>query len=197
MCFHSLYNMSHMSPYYMNEEGEDNPFICSSNKDNGMLPCSKVPPLMEGVECTLNASPLGHAYSGLDGTGNSSCFNWNQYYTECKPGELNPHKGAVNFDNIGYAWIAIFQVSCSWNVVCNPDHFHVTDGLFVERFGNGNALVSVIVLFPKVKGPSYSKDRWGFLQLFITRFSSWKDKVLLSTLQPHQIIESSLSKCLF
>lgn len=159
MCLHSLYNMSHMSPYYMNEEGEDNPFICSSNKDNGMLPCSKVPPLMEGVECTLNASPLGHAYSGLDGTGNSSCFNWNQYYTECKPGELNPHKGAVNFDNIGYAWIAIFQVSCSWNVVCNPDHFHVTDGLFVERFGNGNALVSVIVLFPEVKGPSYSKDR--------------------------------------
>uniref|UniRef100_A0A673IMH6 Ion transport domain-containing protein n=1 Tax=Sinocyclocheilus rhinocerous TaxID=307959 RepID=A0A673IMH6_9TELE len=97
-------------PYYMNEEGEDNPFICSSNKDNGMLRCSQVPPLKEGVECTLIASPPGHAYSGLDGTGNSSCVNWNQYYSECKPGELNPHKGAVNFDNIGYAWIAIFQV---------------------------------------------------------------------------------------
>ncbi|XP_016361543.1 voltage-dependent T-type calcium channel subunit alpha-1H-like isoform X2 [Sinocyclocheilus anshuiensis] len=106
----ALYNLSHMSPYYMNEEGEDNPFICSSNKDNGMLRCSQVPPLKEGVECTLNASPPGHAYSGLDGTGNSSCVNWNQYYSECKPGELNPHKGAVNFDNIGYAWIAIFQV---------------------------------------------------------------------------------------
>uniref|UniRef100_A0A8C1LNS4 Voltage-dependent T-type calcium channel subunit alpha-1H n=1 Tax=Cyprinus carpio TaxID=7962 RepID=A0A8C1LNS4_CYPCA len=106
----ALYNLSHMSPYYMNEEGEDNPFICSTNKENGMLRCSQVPPLKEGVECTLNASPPGHAYSGLDGTGNNSCVNWNQYYNVCKPGELNPHKGAVNFDNIGYAWIAIFQV---------------------------------------------------------------------------------------
>uniref|UniRef100_A0A8C2J4G3 Voltage-dependent T-type calcium channel subunit alpha-1H n=1 Tax=Cyprinus carpio TaxID=7962 RepID=A0A8C2J4G3_CYPCA len=97
-------------PYYMNEEGEDNPFICSTNKENGMLRCSQVPPLKEGVECTLSASPPGHAYSGLDGTGNNSCVNWNQYYNVCEPGELNPHKGAVNFDNIGYAWIAIFQV---------------------------------------------------------------------------------------
>uniref|UniRef100_A0A8C2J298 Calcium channel, voltage-dependent, T type, alpha 1H subunit a n=1 Tax=Cyprinus carpio TaxID=7962 RepID=A0A8C2J298_CYPCA len=108
-CF-ILYNLSHMSPYYMNEEGEDNPFICSTNKENGMLRCSQVPPLKEGVECTLSASPPGHAYSGLDGTGNNSCVNWNQYYNVCEPGELNPHKGAVNFDNIGYAWIAIFQV---------------------------------------------------------------------------------------
>uniref|UniRef100_A0A8C1BEH0 Calcium channel, voltage-dependent, T type, alpha 1H subunit a n=1 Tax=Cyprinus carpio carpio TaxID=630221 RepID=A0A8C1BEH0_CYPCA len=106
----ALYNLSHMSPYYMNEEGEDNPFICSTNKENGMLRCSQVPPLKEGVECTLSASPPGHAYSGLDGTGNNSCVNWNQYYNVCEPGELNPHKGAVNFDNIGYAWIAIFQV---------------------------------------------------------------------------------------
>ncbi|XP_043089771.1 voltage-dependent T-type calcium channel subunit alpha-1H isoform X2 [Puntigrus tetrazona] len=105
----ALYNLSHMTPYYMNEEGEDNPFICSSNKENGMLRCNEVPLLKEGaVECTLNASSLGH---GLDGTGNSnSCVDWNQYYSECKPGEFNPHKGAVNFDNIGYAWIAIFQV---------------------------------------------------------------------------------------
>uniref|UniRef100_A0A672NHZ5 Calcium channel, voltage-dependent, T type, alpha 1H subunit a n=1 Tax=Sinocyclocheilus grahami TaxID=75366 RepID=A0A672NHZ5_SINGR len=115
----ALYNLSHMSPYYMNEEGEDNPFICSSNKDNGMLRCSQVPPLKEGVECTLNASPPGHAYSGLDGTGNSSCVNWNQYYSECKPGELNPHKGAVNFDNIGYAWIAIFQNITVVYTVCS------------------------------------------------------------------------------
>lgn len=40
-----------------------------------------------------------------------SCVNWYQYYNECRAGELNPHKGAINFDNIGYAWIAIFQVN--------------------------------------------------------------------------------------
>ncbi|TRY59084.1 hypothetical protein DNTS_008394 [Danionella cerebrum] len=105
-----LYNLSFMSPYYMNEDGEDSPFICSSNKENGMLRCSQVPPLKDDVECSLNASALGHAYSSPNGTGDSNCINWNQYYSECKPGLLNPHKGAVNFDNIGYAWIAIFQV---------------------------------------------------------------------------------------
>ncbi|KAG5832556.1 hypothetical protein ANANG_G00292390, partial [Anguilla anguilla] len=38
------------------------------------------------------------------------CINWNQYYTRCYTGDRNPHKGAINFDNIGYAWIVIFQV---------------------------------------------------------------------------------------
>uniref|UniRef100_A0AAR2LZE7 Ion transport domain-containing protein n=1 Tax=Pygocentrus nattereri TaxID=42514 RepID=A0AAR2LZE7_PYGNA len=92
------------------DEGEDSPFICSSEKENGMLRCRDVPRLREGeTECTLNVTP-GHAYFSTDGSNRNSCVNWNQYYSVCRPGELNPHKGAVNFDNIGYAWIAIFQV---------------------------------------------------------------------------------------
>ncbi|XP_029707010.1 voltage-dependent T-type calcium channel subunit alpha-1I-like isoform X3 [Takifugu rubripes] len=38
------------------------------------------------------------------------CVNWNQYYTRCHTGHSNPHKEAINFDNIAYAWIVIFQV---------------------------------------------------------------------------------------
>uniref|UniRef100_A0AAZ3PM89 Ion transport domain-containing protein n=1 Tax=Oncorhynchus tshawytscha TaxID=74940 RepID=A0AAZ3PM89_ONCTS len=45
---------------------------------------------------------------GLGGPG--LCVNWNQYYTRCHTGHSNPHKGAINFDNIAYAWIVIFQV---------------------------------------------------------------------------------------
>uniref|UniRef100_A0A4W5JEZ6 Ion transport domain-containing protein n=1 Tax=Hucho hucho TaxID=62062 RepID=A0A4W5JEZ6_9TELE len=45
-----------------------------------------------------------------DGPIGGGCVNWYQYYNVCRAGELNPHKGAINFDNIGYAWIAIFQV---------------------------------------------------------------------------------------
>ena len=41
----------------------------------------------------------------------SECVDWNQYYTECKPGEMNPFDGAISFDNIGLAWVAIFLVS--------------------------------------------------------------------------------------
>ncbi|KAG7460011.1 hypothetical protein MATL_G00216650 [Megalops atlanticus] len=105
------YNLSFLSPYYKQEEGEDNPFICSSSRDNGMLRCRNLPPLKEGgEECSLDLSPDTLALYGLEAPGRNGCVNWNQYYTVCKPGELNPHKGAVNFDNIGYAWIAIFQV---------------------------------------------------------------------------------------
>uniref|UniRef100_A0AAQ5XZ08 Voltage-dependent T-type calcium channel subunit alpha n=1 Tax=Amphiprion ocellaris TaxID=80972 RepID=A0AAQ5XZ08_AMPOC len=94
----TMYNLS-INPYYMSEEGEDSPFICSAPRENGMLRCHDVPAFTEGkAECSL---------SGADVNG---CVNWNQYYNVCRPGQLNPHKGAVNFDNIGYAWIAIFQV---------------------------------------------------------------------------------------
>uniref|UniRef100_A0A8C6UNT3 Calcium channel, voltage-dependent, T type, alpha 1H subunit a n=1 Tax=Neogobius melanostomus TaxID=47308 RepID=A0A8C6UNT3_9GOBI len=90
--------------YYLDEEGEDSPFICSAPRENGMLRCSDVPRQVEGgVECSLSASGVGVASA-------NNCVNWNQYYNVCRPGQLNPHKGAVNFDNIGYAWIAIFQV---------------------------------------------------------------------------------------
>ncbi|KAM9494664.1 voltage-dependent T-type calcium channel subunit alpha-1H isoform 1-T1 [Clarias gariepinus] len=102
-----LYNLSFMSPYFMHEDGEEDPFICSAII-NGMVKCTDVPRYREGeMECNLNAS-LGHTLSGPDTR--NGCVNWNQYYSECLPGESNPHKGAVNFDNIGYAWIAIFQV---------------------------------------------------------------------------------------
>uniref|UniRef100_A0A669BYR7 Calcium channel, voltage-dependent, T type, alpha 1H subunit a n=1 Tax=Oreochromis niloticus TaxID=8128 RepID=A0A669BYR7_ORENI len=89
------------------DEGEDSPFICSAPRENGMRRCKDVPPSSkDGLECTLPASVVIRegAASG------NFCVNWNQYYNVCRPGELNPHKGAVNFDNIGYAWIAIFQV---------------------------------------------------------------------------------------
>lgn len=42
---------------------------------------------------------------------NESCVNWNQYYTDCRPGDKNPFQGAISFDNIGLAWVAIFLVS--------------------------------------------------------------------------------------
>ncbi|XP_072560812.1 voltage-dependent T-type calcium channel subunit alpha-1H isoform X3 [Paramormyrops kingsleyae] len=101
--FRRTYNLSFLSPYYKHEDGEDNPFICSSPRDNGMLHCRSVPPFKEGrTECQLGVASANHTDEG--------CVNWNQYYRLCRPGELNPHKGAINFDNIGYAWIAIFQV---------------------------------------------------------------------------------------
>lgn len=41
---------------------------------------------------------------------NSSCVNWNQYYTNCTQLGGNPFQGTISFDNIGMAWVAIFLV---------------------------------------------------------------------------------------
>lgn len=40
----------------------------------------------------------------------SSCVNWNQYYTNCTQLGNNPFQGTISFDNIGLAWVAIFLV---------------------------------------------------------------------------------------
>uniref|UniRef100_A0A8C9VFI7 Voltage-dependent T-type calcium channel subunit alpha n=1 Tax=Scleropages formosus TaxID=113540 RepID=A0A8C9VFI7_SCLFO len=90
--------------YYHTENDDENPFICSQPRENGMRLCSSVPTLHEeGIQCQLDLT----AYNSTD---NTTCINWNRYYTNCSAGEVNPFKGAINFDNIGYAWIAIFQV---------------------------------------------------------------------------------------
>ncbi|XP_052427023.1 voltage-dependent T-type calcium channel subunit alpha-1G isoform X3 [Carassius gibelio] len=90
--------------YYHTENDDENPFICSQPRENGMRLCSSIPTLREeGQQCQLDMA----AYNS---TGNTTCVNWNKYYTNCSAGEANPFKGAINFDNIGYAWIAIFQV---------------------------------------------------------------------------------------
>ena len=56
-------------------------------------------------------------YSNITLTSNQSCVNWHQYYTDCKAGVHNPFQGAISFDNIGLAWVAIFQVSIILYVV--------------------------------------------------------------------------------
>uniref|UniRef100_A0A9J7Z3D0 Calcium voltage-gated channel subunit alpha1 Ia n=1 Tax=Cyprinus carpio carpio TaxID=630221 RepID=A0A9J7Z3D0_CYPCA len=92
------------APYYQPEEDDERPFICSLAQDNGIMSCSDVPARREGGrECCLNKEDALASAVGL-------CVNWNQYYTRCHTGHTNPHKGAINFDNIGYAWIVIFQV---------------------------------------------------------------------------------------
>uniref|UniRef100_A0A8C3YUK9 Voltage-dependent T-type calcium channel subunit alpha-1H n=1 Tax=Catagonus wagneri TaxID=51154 RepID=A0A8C3YUK9_9CETA len=105
-------NLSFLRPYYQPEEGEESPFICSSRRDNGMQKCSHIPSRRElRVECTLGWEAYGQPQAkGGDSAGRHTCINWNQYYNVCRSGDSNPHNGAVSFDNIGYAWIAIFQV---------------------------------------------------------------------------------------
>lgn len=51
-----------------------------------------------------NASASGSSFPLVD------CINWNRYYVDCNASAKNPFMGATSFDNIGLAWVAIFQV---------------------------------------------------------------------------------------
>ncbi|XP_070765049.1 voltage-dependent T-type calcium channel subunit alpha-1I-like [Enoplosus armatus] len=108
------YNVS-LSPYYVSNYGKRTSFICSPDDKNGMLRCHDVPPYIEdGKICSLAAPHHASAANELvpteAGTFANTCVNWNMYYNVCRAGDHNPHMGAINFDNIGFAWIAIFQV---------------------------------------------------------------------------------------
>nr|XP_049615690.1 voltage-dependent T-type calcium channel subunit alpha-1G isoform X15 [Syngnathus scovelli] len=95
-----------LEKYYHTENDDENPFICSQPRENGMRDCSSVPKLYDEaglLQCNLDM----YSYNSTD---NTTCVNWNQYYSNCSAGLVNPFKGAINFDNICYAWIAIFQV---------------------------------------------------------------------------------------
>ncbi|NWZ45633.1 CAC1H protein, partial [Brachypodius atriceps] len=108
--FAMTYNLTFLHPYYRPDEAEENPFICSSHRENGMQRCSNIPSRKESkVECTLSMDSYSPSLGSPEPSRNS-CINWNQYYNVCMAGDVNPHNGAINFDNIGYAWIAIFQV---------------------------------------------------------------------------------------
>ncbi|XP_038618740.1 LOW QUALITY PROTEIN: voltage-dependent T-type calcium channel subunit alpha-1H-like [Tachyglossus aculeatus] len=106
------HNLTFLKPYYQPEDGEENPYICSAHRDNGMQKCSGIPRWKEQrLECNLSIGEAPGPQGTPPGTvSRHACVNWNQYYNVCRTGDVNPHNGAINFDNIGYAWIAIFQV---------------------------------------------------------------------------------------
>ncbi|XP_061770675.1 voltage-dependent T-type calcium channel subunit alpha-1I-like [Nerophis ophidion] len=118
--FTLTYGVSLPRPYYMASEDDERPFICSLPVDNGIMSCSDVPARREGGRtCCLDKDDVLYRQSlglSVEPPANGSvgasglCVNWNQYYTRCHTGSSNPHKGAINFDNIAYAWIVIFQV---------------------------------------------------------------------------------------
>jgi hypothetical protein len=95
------------------------------------------------------------------------CIDWNQYYTKCttgppssgvlvlqlqSPGPTNPYHGAISFDNIGLAWVAIFLVISleGWTDVM----YYVQDA---HSFWNWIYFVMLIVVSRRtIGGMSYS-----------------------------------------
>ncbi|XP_033095893.1 voltage-dependent T-type calcium channel subunit alpha-1G-like [Anneissia japonica] len=80
-------------------------YVCSLPTDKGMLSCEDqtIRPAypIDNVQC--NNTLYFNNFT-------EKCTNWNQYYTECKTSPENPFLGSISFDNILYAWVAIFQI---------------------------------------------------------------------------------------
>ncbi|XP_050328266.1 uncharacterized protein LOC126758195 isoform X4 [Bactrocera neohumeralis] len=93
-----------VSNYY--EFSKEQDYICSKPEDSGMHLCANLPPYRVGdMICTEPASKFSDNLPT-----NTSCVNWNQYYTDCRRVGQNPFQGTISFDNIGMAWVAIFLV---------------------------------------------------------------------------------------
>ncbi|XP_018796930.1 PREDICTED: voltage-dependent T-type calcium channel subunit alpha-1G-like, partial [Bactrocera latifrons] len=93
-----------VSHYY--EFSKEQDYICSKPEDSGMHLCANLPPYRVGdMICTEPASKFSDNLPT-----NTSCVNWNQYYTDCRRVGQNPFQGTISFDNIGMAWVAIFLV---------------------------------------------------------------------------------------
>ncbi|XP_038212095.1 voltage-dependent T-type calcium channel subunit alpha-1G-like [Zerene cesonia] len=93
-----------ISFYY--EFSKELDYICTTPEDSGMHQCGNFPPYRYGpLVCNETAKPFSY-----NTPTNSSCVNWNQYYTNCTQRGSNPFQGTISFDNIGLAWVAIFLV---------------------------------------------------------------------------------------
>ncbi|XP_049868678.1 voltage-dependent T-type calcium channel subunit alpha-1G-like isoform X2 [Pectinophora gossypiella] len=93
-----------ISFYY--EFSKELDYICTTPEDSGMHLCGDFPPYRYGpLVCNETAKPYSYNIPT-----NTSCVNWNQYYTNCTQRGSNPFQGTISFDNIGLAWVAIFLV---------------------------------------------------------------------------------------
>lgn len=100
-----LLDESFKSTYYKPDFTDS--FICTDD-GGGMSTCADIPPYINNSRICNGTIDL--LRMPLDKVPNDSCINWNSYYSKCRPSDKNPFKGAISFDNIGFAWVAIFQV---------------------------------------------------------------------------------------
>ncbi|EYB96681.1 hypothetical protein Y032_0148g2669 [Ancylostoma ceylanicum] len=99
----ALFNDVKLTRFYIPEDTSLE-YICSQTDANGLHTCSNLPPYtMDGVKCNLTIEDY-------DKVSDKACINWNIYYNECQVMQRNPFQGSVSFDNIGFAWVAIFLV---------------------------------------------------------------------------------------
>ena len=85
-------------------------FICSEKGAGGMTTCEDIPPFINNSHICNSTIDILINNNNNNNYNKNACVNWNFYYSNCTASDKNPFKGAVSFDNIGFAWVAIFQI---------------------------------------------------------------------------------------
>jgi hypothetical protein len=106
----SFYRDFPLRPFYIPPDQDS--FVCSQPLSNGMTKCSEIPKFRKGnITCELDFhTTKDKVMANPDVKFNGSCINWNHYYRFCNVSDKNPFSGSISFDNIGLAWVVIFQV---------------------------------------------------------------------------------------
>ncbi len=106
ICFSSNFPLR---PFYIPPDHDS--FVCSHPQSSGMTKCSEIPKLRQGnITCELDLDTYSAQLRNNPNEPINGCINWNQYYKFCNVSDRNPFSGSISFDNIGLAWVVIFQV---------------------------------------------------------------------------------------
>jgi voltage-dependent calcium channel T type alpha-1G len=89
-------------------------FICSEPGSSGMTTCSDIPIYNNKskdcnslIEFIILNNSISNNKTSIYSEEMDCLYS---YYTKCEKSNKNPFNGAISFDNIGYAWISIFQI---------------------------------------------------------------------------------------
>ena len=98
-----------LRPFYIPPDQDS--FVCSHAQSTGMTKCFEIPKLRKGnLTCELDFYTSRAQLEKYPDKPINGCINWNQYYKFCNVSDKNPFAGSISFDNIGLAWVVIFQV---------------------------------------------------------------------------------------
>jgi len=104
----NITEISWLNDFYQPDYSDS--FICSEPGTGGMTTCADIPVNFNKSQyCNSTIELLFDKLKKNQVNSNEmNCFN--SFYTKCRRSNENPFNGAISFDNIGYAWISIFQI---------------------------------------------------------------------------------------
>jgi hypothetical protein len=110
--FENVSSKSWLNDFYQPDDLDS--FICSEPDSSGMTTCSDIP-IYNNKSKDCDSIIEFIISNNSNSSGKTSIYSEEMnclysFYRKCEKSNKNPFNGAISFDNIGYAWITIFQI---------------------------------------------------------------------------------------